>query len=291
MGHDAPHEFPVRMEDSGNRMMKRLFTFAILVLMLAVFSGTAGAEHPVPATPTDLACAHEHTRTTIYFYDSPAYAPVGTDAHRVFGPADVETVCLDCGEVLSLLKMNNAEEIRPHSMKKGVCALCGYREPVLTNEHRRADRAGEQTIIAREDGSVSGLLTVTLSEEELSAMSGAGVSTVLIRGRNGSAEISLDVRDALAQTEAGGLDLFVEFEEQPDGSFFAGLYLVTASGERIRVENEGITLRFYQEDREGNRVSVAPADTDTLVETKSVWDERGFWSVPYLEEGTYFILQ
>ena len=39
------------------------------------------------------------------------------------------------------------------------------------------------------------------------------------------------------------------------------------------------------------RASVAPADRDALIEAESVWNERGYWSVPYLEEGTYFLLQ
>ena len=30
---------------------------------------------------------------------------------------------------------------------------------------------------------------------------------------------------------------------------------------------------------------------DTLIEAEGVWNEKGYWSVPYVEEGTYFLLQ
>ena len=45
------------------------------------------------------------------------------------------------------------------------------------------------------------------------------------------------------------------------------------------------------ENGEEIRVSFAPAYSDTLVETKGIWNERGYWSVPYTAEGTYFLLQ
>ena len=292
MGGFASHEFPMRMEDSRNRMSKRLIVFAALTLLLtAAAVASVRAEKPDSATPTDLACAHEHRKTTIYFFDSPAYKPVSPDDHRVSGPAVVETACMDCGEILSSESVNDAEEIRPHSMKNNVCVLCGYQETIRTEERRQEKRGGEQTIIAQEDGSVSGLLTITLPEAELSALQDAGVSTALIRGSKGSAAIALSVGDILAKVKTSGADLYMELAEQEDGSFFAGLYLVSGSGKQAKLDGGGITLRIYQKRKTGNRVSVAPADSDSLMEADGMWDERGFWSVPYLEEGTYFILQ
>ena len=39
------------------------------------------------------------------------------------------------------------------------------------------------------------------------------------------------------------------------------------------------------------RVSMAPTDTDQLVETQSEWNDKGYyWAVPYVAEGTYFLL-
>ncbi len=272
-------------------MMKRMIAFAMITLMLAAFSGAAGAEGTVPATPTDLSCLHEHTRTTIYFFDSPVYTPVDADTHRVYGPATVETVCKDCGEILSSETVDDAEEFRPHSMKKGVCALCGYREPVDADEPQPEKDAGEETLVAREDGSAAGLMSMTLSEAELAGLADKGISSVVVRGKDGSAAVVLDVQEALSRTKEAGADLALEIAEQEDGSVFVGLYLVYASGERIPADCGGVTIRLYREEKAGERVSVAAPDSETLKDTRGVWDDRGFWSVPYLEEGTYFILQ
>ena len=233
-------------EDFRNQMTRKPFAFAILMLLLfMLLSGAAGAEEPVPATPTDLECAHEHTKTTIYFFDSPVYVTINAESHRVTGPATIETVCLDCDEVLASETVDNAEEIRPHSMKRGVCALC------------------EQ----------------------------ASISTALVRGETGTAAVAIGVPEMLGQTEQAGADLYLQLAEREDGSFFAGLYLISGSETRTEPEDEGITLRFYRQTRSDVRVSLAPADEDTLIETEGVWNDKGYWSVPYLEEGTYFLLQ
>ena len=282
----------MRTEDSGIRMNRQMIAFAMITLILAVaVSGSAGAERTDPATPTDLSCLHEHTRTTIYFFDSPVYTPIDAETHKVFGPATVETVCEDCGELLSAETVDNAEEIRPHSMKKGVCALCGYREPVDADESQPEEDAGEEPIIAQEDGSAAGLMSMILSEAELAELADKGISTVVVRGRDGSTAVVLNVQEALSRTKEAGADLALEIAEQEDGSVFVGLYLVFASGERIPADCGGVTIRLYREEKAGERVSVAAPDSEMLKETRGVWDDRGFWSVPYLEEGTYFILQ
>ena len=67
-------------------------------------------------------------------------------------------------------------------MKKGTCALCGYREEAKKVKQQSTDRPGERTIFAQEDGKAGNLLTVTLSNEDLAALKKADVSTVLIRG-------------------------------------------------------------------------------------------------------------
>ena len=273
-------------------MMTKRIAFAIgLLLLFSLCSGAAGAEEPVPATPTDLACLHEHTKTTIYFFDSPAYTPVDVESHQVSGPATIETVCLDCGELLSSETVDNAEEIRPHSMKKGACVLCGYRPKAKAPEERPTDAPGEMTIIAQEDDSADGLLTLTLTNTDLYEMETASVSTVLVRGRTGDTAVALVVPDVLGQTEQAGADLYLQLAEREDGSFFAGLYLVSGPGEKTEPEDEGISLRFYRQNLSNVRVSLAPADEDTLIEAEGVWNEKGYWSVPYVEEGTYFLLQ
>ena len=93
-----------------------------------------------------------------------------------------------------------------------------------------------------------------------------------------------------------GYDIYEEGKEKgyfctrEDGSFFAGVFLVSDSG-KLRPAGTGITLRFYRTSKSDVRIALAPAGADTLVEAESVWNEKGYWSVSYLEEGTYFLLQ
>ena len=276
-------------------MLKKFFAFAIFTLALsAAFSVTAGAENTGPATPTDLdqACPHEHTQTTIYFFDTPNYDCIDADTHKVSGAADVETVCRDCGDVVSLKTVDYVEEIRPHSMKNGVCVLCGYRhESGAEAESVPAGPAEERTVFACQDVSMENLETATISREELSEIKDSGASTILVRGNNGSMAVALEVSEVLDQSGVSDADLYLELAERDDNTVFAGLYLVSPSGERMELTGSGITLRFYQENRPGVRVSVAPSDSDQLMDAQVVWDGRGYWSVQYLEEGTYFIVQ
>ena len=298
MGAFTPVSFLGLMEVIWNRMLKKYLAFAMFTLILsAVLSGTAGAEEREAATPTDLTCPHTHTDTTIYFFDSPSYQPVDEQTHRVSGPANVETVCVDCGEVLSFETVDNIEEIRSHSMKNGVCALCGFSHTIRPEAESApaavsvSDTEEERTVYALQDMSVRDLETLKISNAELAEIKESGASTILVRGNSGSMAVALEVADVLAQAEMSDADLYLELAEREDNSVFAGLYLISASGERRELAGSGITLRFYQENRPGVRVSVAPADSDEMTETQIVWDGRGYWSIQYLEEGTYFILQ
>ena len=280
-------------------MIRKNTAFAVLLLLLfSLLSGSAGAEEgPALATPTDLTCLHGQTKTIIYFYDSPAYISLNDDSHRVSGPATVETVCADCGEVLSSEVVARAEETRPHVFKKGTCVLCGYREiqpaeeaPAGTQEEKPVGSREEWTVTAGEE-SGNGVLSVTLTSSDLYELEKQNVSIALVRGKTGEAVVALNVTEVLRQTEAAGASLQVQLAEREDGSFFAALFLVSESGERTRLSGAGITLRFYRNSKADVRVSLSPAGQDTLVETESVWNEKGYWSVPYTEEGTYFVLE
>ena len=276
-------------------MLRKSFAPAIAALLLLfLLCGFAAAEEAeqIPATPTDLECAHIHTKTITYFFDAPLYTPVSSASHRVSGPATVDTVCVDCGKVLATERAD-AEEIRPHRMKKGVCALCGYREksPAWSVEEMDKDLPGERTFYAREDGDAEGLLSMTLSGVDLVALQNANISTVLVRGERGIAAIALEVPEMRAQAEINNAELYMELEEQEDGSFFAGVSLLSGPEERKPAGDDGISLRFYRQQKEEVRVSVAPANEDRLVEAPGTWNDNGFWSVPYVEEGTYFLLQ
>ncbi len=125
-------------------MKRKLIMLVLALLLLSALPVLSGAEGASPATPTDLACPHTQTRTVIYFFDSPAYTALSPEIHRVAGPATVEVTCLTCGALLSSETVNNAEEIRPHSMIRGVCPLCGYRENVHTDRKAPAEGGGPQ---------------------------------------------------------------------------------------------------------------------------------------------------
>ena len=280
-----------KQEDSGIRSMKKSLAFALLMLMFCALYCVAEAEEMSVATQTDLSCLHVNTKETIFFFDSPAYTSVSATSHKVYGPATIQVVCLDCGEVLSEETVDYAEELRPHSMKKGQCALCGYREKNQMSQEERKDDPGERTLFAQEDSEIEGLLFLTLSREDLTALNNSNVTTALIRGNSGNVAIALEVKKVLTQTWEAEADLYLELAEREDGSFFAAVNLVSRSGEEIDPDGEGINLRFYREAYADVRVSLAPVSNGTIVETKGVWDEHGYWSVQYQEEGTYFILQ
>ena len=275
-------------------MTRKILVLMILLLLCSLFSGAAGAEEPALATPTDLECAHEQTKTTIYFYDGPAYTSLGADSHRVSGPATVEVTCVECGKVLSSEYVSDAEEIRSHRMKNGTCALCGYKDKSGQSGKAKetpANMPDERIIIATEDEETEGLMNLTLTGEELYALSREGVSVVLVKGTADDTAVALDVPDMLKQTEFLGADLYVELAEREDGSLFAGTFLVEDSGTRNEPDRAGITLRFYRQSKADVRISLAPVGEDDLIETEGIWNEKGYWSVPYLQEGTYFLLQ
>jgi len=279
-------------EDSGIRRMKKTLAFALLTLMLSAFCyAAAEAETMSIATPTDLACAHENTKETVFFFDSPAYTSVSSTTHKVYGPATVQVVCLDCGEVLSTETVDYKEELRPHSMKRGQCALCGYSDKTWTKQDKPKDAAGERTLYAQENKNTKGLLSLTLSREDLIALNNSNIAVALVRGNSGSVAIALDVKNVLTQSRESEADLYLELAEREDGSFFAGVILVSGSGEETDPNSEGINLRFYREAYSDLQVSLAPVSSGAIVETKGVWNEHGYWSVQYQEEGTYFILQ
>ena len=234
---------------------KGIVTALLLAALLAV-SGLCAAEE-MPATPTDLAetdtepetgtepvpvCAHENVSQVIYYFDSPSYTSLSAASHRVSGPGVVAVVCRDCGATLSEETVDNAEEIRPHSMKKGVCALCGYRAPTEAKQEKR-DAPGERTLAAQPDG--NGLLFLTLTEQDLAALENAKVRTILVRGEHGKAVVAVDVKESRAETGREAASFSIEMAEQEDGSLFAGLSLSNAPGRKDELDIEGVTLRFY----------------------------------------------
>ena len=243
-------------------------------------------DEPVPATPADLPCPHEHTETIIYFYDSPAYTAVNEETHKVSGPAYEETRCLDCGAILAGGDVAYAEEIRPHSFKNSVCALCGYHLRVKETEAPTPAAIAEETLEASQDG--MGVTTLTLTDADLRSLMDSGVSTVLIKEKQGHAAVALSVPKMQAQTQGTGMDLRLDLVEWDDGGVFAGLSLAQNGKKQRTPDRAGITLRFYQAKNPPLTFSLSRSDSDTLVEADGTWNDRGYWAVPWQAEGTYF---
>lgn len=299
-------------------MKRKLIAAAALLLLLSVPAALSLAEE-APATPTDLAervseqtmpeapqapgeeaeiaaetpvpeplCAHENVNKIIYFFDSPGYMSLGPATHKVAGPGVVAEVCRDCGAVLSEETVDNAEEIRPHSMKKGVCALCGYRQETATVVDSR-DAPGERTLVAQPDG--SGLLFLTLTEQDLAALENAKVKVLLVRGEHGKAVVAVDVKEIRQEAGREAASFSIEMSEREDGSLFAGLSLSNAPGRRDELDIEGVTLRFYEAKAPGLKIALDPTDGDPLTEAEGVWNDAGYWTVPYVSEGYYLVVK
>lgn len=286
-------------------MKRKLFAAAVLLLALAVLT-CAGAADEAAATPTDLTetepepapeqepveetpvCTHENVSTIIYFFDSPSYTSLSAASHRVSGPGIIAEVCKNCGATLKEETVDNAEEIRPHSMKKGVCALCGYRAQTEAR-HDKRDAPGERTLVAQSDG--SGVLFLTLTEQDLAALENAKVKTLLVRGEHGKAVVAVDVKEIRQETGREAASFTIEIAEQEDGSLFAGLSLSNAPGRKDELDIEGVTLRFYGDRDEQVRIALDPTDGDKLTETEGNWSDNGYWFVPYVSEGNYLVIR
>lgn len=296
-------------------MKRKLIAAAVLLLLVSALAGLSLAEE-TPATPTDLAegipepeppqtpgeeaepvaetavpeplCAHENVNKIIYFFDSPSYTALSAATHKVSGPGVVAEVCKDCGAVLNEETVDYVEEVRPHSMKKGVCPLCGYRQETATVVDSR-DAPGERTLVAQPDG--SGLLFLTLTEQDLAALENAKVKVILVRGEHGKAVVAVDVKEIRQEAGREAASFSIELSEQEDGSLFAGLSLSNAPGRRDELDIEGVTLRFYEGKAPALKIALDPTDGDPLTETDGVWNEAGYWTVPYVSEGYYLVVK
>jgi len=293
-------EYSAHSGGLGITMKRKLIAAAILLLLLSALTGLGLAEETA-ATPTDLTetvpapdpepeifCAHENIGTIIYFFDSPSYTSLSAATHKVAGPAVVARVCRDCGTVLQEEPVDNIEEVRPHSMKKGVCALCGYRQETAAVQDKR-DAPGERTLVAQPDG--SGLLFLTLTEQDLHALENAKVKTLLVRGEHGKAVVAVDVKEIRQETVRESASFSIEMLEREDGSLFAGLSLSNAPGRKDELDIEGVTLRFYEDKDPALRIVLDPTDGDKLTETDGVWNDSGYWTIPYVSEGDYLVIR
>ncbi len=284
--------------------MKRIL--AALTAALLLFAGAAaeGAK-PVPASPTDL-CAHNHTETVRYF-EAPSYNALDDKVHSVSGRAVVEVVCLDCGALLSSTE-EDAEEIRPHTFRKGRCVLCGREknagsedpdgraEPENPAEAEnpavpeiRAEQpapAEDRVIILPPETAGSGRYVFTISGQQLDGAAG----NLVLRPRDCDAALVLQAESLLEEVDpAGGIR--AEIESSGSGSIRASVRLYDASGEESVPGTRKISLRIYSA---GGGVPLTVSWTGPEGGTgreEAGWVHsgggEGYWNVPWLGNGNY----
>ena len=176
----------------------------------------------------------------------------------------------------------------PHSMKKGVCALCGYRTQTEAKQDKR-DAPGERTLIAQPDG--NGLFFLTLTEQDLVALENAKVKTLLVRGEHGKAVVAVNVKEIRQEVGREAASFSIELSEREDGSLFVGLSLSNTPGRKEELDIDGVTLRFYADRTPDLKIALNPTDGNSLTETDGTWDENGYWTVPYMSEGNYLLIR
>ncbi len=108
--------------------------------------------------------------------------------------------------------------------------------------------------------------------------------------RSPGAAVALNVSDLLGRIGQYDMDLLLQLAERPDGSLFANLNLV-GPGKWTVPADTGVTLRFSRSDRTEVRPSVTPTAGEFMIGVLGVWNDDGYWTIPYTEEGTYFLLQ
>ena len=267
---------------------------AVMILAFLVLPYPAlGEGNQDPATQTDL-CAHLSTHQVIYFDDAPLYTPLGPVSHLVEGPGLVETVCDDCGRLLSSEYMENAEEIREHTIRNGRCALCGYRQTKPDEpETYVGSEPGEQVLEAKKDDDAS-LWQLSVTGEEVEQLRSQQVQTALIRG--GEMALVFSVDDLCQQMNEAGAQLEITVEMREDQSFFLSAGLLNA-GEEQQTELKGYekcSLRVYRP-ADPPLILVWISPEDELLELPATWvqpkenGEEGYWMIPWPGSGNFLL--
>ena len=143
--------------------------------------------------------------------------------------------------------------------------------------------------MAQPDG--NGLFFLTLTEQDLAALAKAKVTTLLVRGERGKAEIAIDVKEIRQEVVREAASFSVEMAEREDGSLFAGLSISNAPGKKAELDLENAFLRFYEDEDTVLKVALDLTDTDKLLEMYGDWDDHGYWTVPYVGEGDYMLIR
>lgn len=263
--------------------MRRFISAIVVLLLLASLTVGVAEDATDLATPTDLECTHDSTREVFYF-DNPSYASINDASHRVYGSARVEIVCNDCGEVISTENRGTAELIRSHAFKRGVCVLCGAKQPEPTEAPVEPSR---ETVLVPAAAEGDPFLRLTLTEGDLRSLESDRITTLVIRPEGGEAAIALPVdnlRSELTETQA---DLEAAMQLREDGSLYVSLTLRGEQGEAAP-RAEGAALRFYTPEDQPVRAAFHPENGDvpeTILE--GAWSPDGYWQIPWLGNGEY----
>ncbi len=246
--------------------MKRSGMFLLVLLLLltvaAAAEGTAG--NAGLSTPTDLDCAHEHTKEYV-LYENPEYIRMDNQSHKVIGyDAVVRTVCLDCGEILSEETRDQVEELRNHIFRNGACAMCGSQQPIVFMIYTREDIEKQME-----------------KQEETLLLSPEGSRTAV-------AVPMAALRDILENNP--GKAFRAELQAHTDGSFYAVLGLIGDNNETTPIQIEGAEIRFYSR-MEIPTVTYTPEEGQPTESETEFMDSKTpsqrYWKVPFIGNGTY----
>lgn len=273
--------------------MKRILIALLAVLLLlgcAAFAEEAGEEQPEPtplpavATPTDL-CAHEHTKIVRYF-DAPVYRPLDAENHTVSGRATVQTVCIDCGAILSSSVDNNAEETKPHVFRKGKCSLCGREGGP---QQKAVAPATEFVVILEEDEDTPNQYFCTLTGSDLES----AADTLVLRPEGCDTALALQTNPLREEIDRTGGTLTAEIEQPAPGDVSASIRLYNGEGEEAVPETREISLRIYSENA-GSPLTVSYTDPEGETSREEAsWvtpanrDAESYWNVTWLGDGMY----
>ena len=236
-----------------------------------------GEEEPA----AEAVCTHEHTET-VYYFDTPEYRPLNDESHLVAGQAVAEVTCLDCGALLSQDWVDDAEEIRPHVFRNGLCVLCG-------REAAADEAAPEQTesVIHLTAGEEPEQYSCTLTGDDLAD---AG-DTLVLRAEGREAAIAVQTQRLREEIDRAGGKFTARMWKPGERDVSTVLCLYDAYGEEVVPVAQGFTLRIYTENR-GEPLTVSYTNLSGATSSEEArWvnnsGDEGYWSVTWLGDGVY----
>ncbi len=233
-----------------------------------------------PEAPAEAGCPHAHTET-VYYFDAPDYRPLNDESHAVIGQAVAETECLDCGAVIAVTTVDDAEEIRPHVFRNGRCALCG-RESAAEAAAPAAAESVMQLSAAGEPNQYFCVLTG-------SDLEGAG-ETLVLRPEGRDTALAVQTRKLREEIGRAGGSFTAEIRNAGEKDISTLLCLYDASGEEMVPEAQGISLRIYRENL-GTPLTVSFTNLNGATSTEEArWvsgGNEGYWIVTWLGDGLY----